>query len=149
MIGRAARDSREMKAGMIEAEIDRFIVEGQYSLAVILSQTMLELLVEREVRGLAVGLDTGSFGEATLELLGSFNLNRRTQRFFEHALDLRFGEEMPDEMHAFLDHNRLRNRIVHEGANADHEEAVASLTAVRDITGRLHEIVVERTSSHA
>ena len=71
---------------MIEAEINRFIVEGQYSLAVILSQTMLELLVEREVRGLAEGLDTGSFGEATLELLGSFNLNRRTQRFFEHSL---------------------------------------------------------------
>jgi hypothetical protein len=59
-------DSREMTAEMIEAEIDRFIVEGQYSLAVILSQTMLELLVEREVRGLARGLDTGSFGEATL-----------------------------------------------------------------------------------
>ena len=48
-------DSREMRAGMIEAEIDRFIVEGQYSLAVILSQTMLELLVVREVRGLAEG----------------------------------------------------------------------------------------------
>src|ERR1700742_4052344 len=53
-------DSREMKAGMIEAEIGRFIAEEQYSLAVILSQTMLELLVEREVRGLAENLDTGS-----------------------------------------------------------------------------------------
>ncbi|HJZ35105.1 MAG TPA: hypothetical protein VJ204_02435 [Solirubrobacterales bacterium] len=139
-------DSREMRAGMIEAEIDRFIVEGQYSLAVILSQTMLELLVEREVRGLARGLDTGSFGEATLELLGSFNLNRRTQRFFEHSLDVRFNEVMPDELHAFLDHNRLRNRIVHEGANAGHDEAVASLAAVRGITGRLREIVAERTA---
>src|ERR1700712_2244487 len=142
-------ESREMRAGMIEAEIDRFIVEGQYSLAVILSQTMLELLVEREVRGLAEGLDTGSFGEATLELLGSFNLNRRTQRFFEHALDLRFNEEMPDELHAFLDHNRLRNRIVHEGATAGHEESVAPFEAVCGITGRLHEIVVQSTSSHA
>lgn len=100
---------------MIEAEIDRFIVEGQYSLAVILSQTMLELLVEREVRGLAEGLPAGSFGEATLEL------------------------------HAFLGHNRLRNRIVHEGANAGHEEAVASPAAVRGITARLHEIVARRT----
>ncbi len=108
---------------------------------------MLELLVEREVRGLAEGLDTGSFGEATLELLGSFNLNRRTQRFFEHALDLRFNEEMPDELHAFLDHNRLRNRIVHEGANASQEQAVASLAAVRGITGRLHEIVAQRTGT--
>ncbi len=52
---------------MIEAEIDRFIVEGQYSLAVILSQTMLELLVEREVRGLAVGLDTAT-GSSTRAL---------------------------------------------------------------------------------
>jgi hypothetical protein len=142
-------DSREMRAGTIEAEIDRFIAEGQYSLAVILSQTMLELLVEREVRGLAEGLDTGSFGEATLELLGSFNLNRRTQRFFEHALDVRFNQEMPDEMRAFLDHNRLRNRIVHEGAAADQEQAVASLAAVRGITGRLHEVVAERTAQVA
>jgi hypothetical protein len=140
-------DSREMRAGTIEAEIDRFIVEGQYSLAVILSQTMLELLVEREVRGMAEGLDTGSFGEATLELLGSFNLNRRTQRFFEHALDVRFSEEMPGEMRAFLDHNRLRNRIVHEGASADEAQARASLAAVRGITGRLREVVDERTAA--
>jgi hypothetical protein len=138
-------DSREMRAGAIEVEIERFIAEAQYSLAVILSQTMLELLVEREVRGLAEGLDTGSFGEATLELLGSFNLNRRTQRFFEHALDLRFNEVMPDEMHAFLEHNRLRNRIVHEGAEASHEQASASLQAVRAITGRLRQLVLHRT----
>src|ERR1700755_1957100 len=115
-------DSREMRAGMIEAEIDRFIVEGQYSLAVILRP-------------------------ATLELLGSFTLNRRTQRFFEHALDLRFNEEMPDELHAYLDHNRLRNRIVHEGANAGHEAGVASLAAVRGIPSRLHQIVLRRTGS--
>jgi hypothetical protein len=38
-------DSREMRAGAIEAEIDRFIVEGQYSLAVILSQH--EIVAER------------------------------------------------------------------------------------------------------
>lgn len=68
---------------------------------------MLKLLVEREVRGLAEGLGAGIFGEATVELLGSFNLSRRTQRCFEHALDLRFDEEMPNELHAFLDHNRL------------------------------------------
>jgi hypothetical protein len=134
-----------MRADTIAAEVERFIGEAQYSLAVILSQTMLELLVEREVRGLAEGLRTGSFGEATLELLGSFNLNRRTQRFFEHALDLRFSEVMPDEMRAFLDHNRLRNRIVHEGAAATREQAVASLAAVRGITQRLHEVVAAHT----
>jgi hypothetical protein len=133
-----------MRAGTIEVEIERFIEEAQYSLAVILSQTMLELLVEREVRALAEGLETGTFGEATLELLGSFNLNRRTQRFFEHALDLHFNAEMPDEMHAFLEHNRLRNRIVHEGAEATREQAAASLGAVRAITGRLHQLVLGR-----
>ncbi len=137
-------DSREIKAKAIEVEIERFIAEGQYSLAVILSQTMLELLVEREVRALAEGLGTGTFGEATLELLGSFNLNRRTQRFFEHSLGLRFDEEMPDEMHAFLGHNRLRNRIVHEGAEATRDQAVASLAAVQAITGRLHQLVLGR-----
>ena len=130
---------------MIEAEINRFIVEGQYSLAVILSQTMLELLVEREAKALAEGLDTGSFGAAALELLGGFNLNRRTQRFFEHALEIRFDDEMPAEMHAFLAHNRLRNRIVHEGANATREEAEASHAAVCGVTDRLHAIVIERT----
>jgi hypothetical protein len=138
-----------MRAGAIEVEIERFIGEAQYSLAVILSQTMLELLVEREVRGLAAGLETGTFGEATLELLGSFNLNRRTQRFFEHSLDLRFNEVMPEEMHAFLEHNRLRNRIVHEGAEADREQAVASLAAVRAITGRLHQLVSEHTDGRS
>jgi hypothetical protein len=138
-----------MRAGAIEVEIERFIGEAQYSLAVILSQTMLELLVEREVRGLATGLETGTFGEATLELLGSFNLNRRTQRFFEHSLDLRFNEVMPEEMHAFLEHNRLRNRIVHEGAEADREQAVASLAAVRAITGRLHRLVSEHTAGRS
>jgi hypothetical protein len=83
------------RAHAIEPEIDRFIAEGQYSLAVILSQTLLELLVEREAKALAERLDTGAFGAAALELLGGFNLNRRTQRFFEHALDLRFDQEMP------------------------------------------------------
>jgi hypothetical protein len=138
-------ESREERAHAIEPEVRRFIAEGQYSLAVILSQTMLELLVEREAKALAEGLGTGSFGSAALELLGGFNLNRRTQRFFEHALDLRFDEEMPDEMHAFLVHNRLRNRIVHEGAEASREEAEASLAAVAGVTSRLHQIVVRRT----
>jgi hypothetical protein len=137
----------EGRAHAIEPEIDRFIGEGQYSLAVILSQTMLELLVEREAKALAERLDTGAFGAAALELLGGFNLNRRTQRFFEHALDLRFDDEMPEEMHAFLAHNRLRNRIVHEGANATREQAEASLAAVRGVTSRLHLIVVQRTGT--
>src|SRR6202012_3043998 len=105
-------DSREMRAGMIEAEIDRFIVEGQYSLAVILSQTMLELLVEGEVRGLAEGLDTGSFGEATLELWGSFNLNRRTQRFFEHALDLSFNVVLFKDTPTIESDTRARNDVL-------------------------------------
>jgi hypothetical protein len=83
-------DSRAMRALTIETEIHRFIAEEQYSLAMILSQSMLELLVEREVRSLADGLQVGSFGDAALELLGSFSLNRRTQRFFEHALEVRF-----------------------------------------------------------
>jgi hypothetical protein len=138
-------DSRAMRAHTIETEIRRFIGEGQFSLAVILSQTMLELLVEREVRALAEGLQVGTFGEAALELLGSFNLNRRTQRFFEHTLDLRFKDVMPAELSAYLDHNRLRNRIVHEGTRADREDAVASLDAVRAITVRLHQIVLTRT----
>ncbi len=137
------------RAHAIEPEIERFIAEGQYSLAVILSQTMLELLVEQEAKALAERLDTGAFGSAALELLGGFNLNRRTQRFFEHALDLCFDQEMPDEMHAFLVHNRLRNRIVHEGAEATREEAEASHAAVRGVTSRLHTIIVERTGGAA
>lgn len=48
-------------------------------------------------------------------------------------------------MHAFLLHNRLRNRIVHEGAEASREEAEASLAAVGGVTSRLHEIVVRGT----
>jgi len=48
-------------------------------------------------------------------------------------------------MHAFLAHYRLRNRIVHEGAEASQEEAEASLAAVRGVTSRLHQIVVART----
>jgi hypothetical protein len=131
-----------MRATTIETEVRRFIAEEQFSLAVILSQTMLELLVEREVRSLAEGVQAGSFGDATLELLGSFSLNRRTQRFFEHALDLRFRSEMPTELDAYLEHNRLRNRIVHEGARADHDDAVASLEAVRAVTWRLHQVVL-------
>ncbi len=134
-----------MRAETIEPEVRRFIAEEQYSLAVILSQTMLELLVEREAHDLAEGLDAGAFGTATLELLGSFNLNRRTERFFERSLGLRFKDEWPEEMRAFLEHNRLRNRIVHDGATATREEAVASLEAVLAITGRLHEAVLRRT----
>jgi len=41
--------------------------------------------------------------------------------------------------------NRPRNRIVHEGARADGDDAVASLEAVRAITWRLHQIVLTRT----
>jgi hypothetical protein len=138
-------DSRAMRAVTIEVEVRRFIAEEQYSLAVILSQTMLELLVEREVRSLVDGLQAGSFGDATLELLGSFNLNRRTQRFFEHSLGLKFRAEMPAELDAYLRHNHLRNRIVHEGALAGRDDAVASLEAVRAITWRLHQIVMTHT----
>jgi hypothetical protein len=83
-----------MRALTLEIEIRRFIGEEQFSLAVILSQTMLELLVEREVRSLADG---------------------------------------------------LQDRIVHDGAQAERDDAVASLEAVRAITWRLHQLVLTHT----
>ena len=133
-----------MRALFLEREIERLLDAENYSLAVIVSQTMLELRVEQEVRHLAEGFDADSFGEAALGLISSFNLSRRTQKFLETALGIRFSTEMPAEIKALRTHYALRNRIVHEGEAADREQARASFKAVRDITWRLHQLTYRR-----
>lgn len=134
-----------MRALLLEGEIERLIGEGNYSLAVILSQTMLELRVEREARELAEGFDSDSFGAAALGLFPSFNLtNSRTRRFFETALEVRFADVMPGEVKDLEAHAKLRNRVVHEGEEVGREEARTSLAAVLAITRRLHQLTYRR-----
>jgi hypothetical protein len=137
--------SRSLRALLLEGEVQRLIAEESYSLAVILSQTMLELRVEREAKELAEGFDASSFGTAALGLLTSFNLlHGRTRKFFETALEVRFSEEMPEQVKALQEHAKLRNRVVHEGEDVGRDEARASLAAVLEITHLLHQLTYRR-----
>jgi hypothetical protein len=136
--------SRAMRALLIESEIQRLLDDEHYALAIVVSQTMLELRVEQEIKNLAEGFQSDTFGEATLEMFSSFNLNGRTRKFVELALGIRFVDVLPSEMEALRFHNERRNRIVHAGAAASGDDAHASFQAVRDMTWRLHQLVYRR-----
>lgn len=100
MISAVSRHSRAIRAFSLEREVERLLHDEQHELAVIVSQTLLELRVEVEFDALAEGFQTDSFGQATLGLLGSYNLTRRTRRFLEQVLGTKLSEEMPEEMQA-------------------------------------------------
>jgi hypothetical protein len=136
--------SRAMRALTIESEIQRLLHDEHYALVIVVSQTMLELRVEQEIKNLAEGFQADSFGQATLEMFSSFNLNGRTRMFVERVLDIKFAHALTSEMEALRVHTERRNRIVHAGAAASRDEAHASFQAVRDVTWRLHQLVYRR-----
>jgi hypothetical protein len=139
------RYSKIWRSFALEREIEGLLRGKQYALAVIVSQTLLELRIAREVDNLVEGFDADSFGEAAVGLLSSFNPgNQRTQEFFEAALETRFAQEMPEDWRALREHNRRRNNIIHEGAEVTEAEARESLAAVERVSWGIHQLTLRR-----
>jgi hypothetical protein len=144
MISAVNRHSRALRSYALESEIERLLRDEQYELAVLVSQTLLELRVEAAMADLAEGFQAESFGEAAFGLLSSYNLTGRTQQFLEEVLDTKLHQELPEEMQALKDHIELRNAIAHSGAEASEQEARASYGAVLEVSERIRELIYRR-----
>lgn len=134
----------------LEREIEGLLRDKQYALAVIMSQTLLELRIACEVDNLIEGFDAGSFGEAAVGLLDSFNpTNSRTKSFFETTLGVKLPEETGEDWPAMVEHNRRRNEVVHKGVEVSEAEARASLAAVEAVSWRIHQLTLRRIGAES
>lgn len=130
-----------MRSFALEREVQRLLVEERYELAVLISQTLLELRTEAELTHFVENSQEPRLGEAALTVLGTYNLgNPRVQRFVEGLVGVRLRDRCSSEFTALKAHVERRNAIAHRGEEVDAEDARASLAAVRAITEVLHEL---------
>lgn len=133
------RRSPIIRSFKLEAEVRRLISTEQYELAVLVSQTLLELRIEAELAHFVEHSGDPELGEAALSILGSYNLgNPRTQRFFEQLVGVKLKDRAPKMLRELKAHVERRNRIAHRGDTATREEAHASLRAVLAATEVAH-----------
>jgi hypothetical protein len=77
-----------LRSYALEREVERLLEEERYELAVLLSQTLLELRVEAELVEYFDIIQEEQLREAALGLLPSYNIgNGRVQAFFERLVD--------------------------------------------------------------
>jgi hypothetical protein len=125
----------------LETEVQRLLREERYDLAVLVSQTLLELRVEAELVEFFEITGEHALGDAVLDLLPSFNLaHHRVSAFFERLVGVRLSDDHGEEMAALRAHGKRRNRIAHEGAKVSREDARASLAAVLEVCKLVHEL---------
>lgn len=130
-----------MRSFALETEVERLLREERYELAVLVSQTLLELRVEAELVDFFRITGEQAFGDAALGLLPSYNIgNGRVQAFFERLVRARLRDEQPETMVALREHVERRNRIAHRGEQVSSEEARASLAAVLAVCKLVHEL---------
>lgn len=130
-----------LRSFALENEVERLLRGGQYDLAVLVSQTLLELRTEAELAEFVENSGNEEMGEAALTLLPSYNLgNGRVQAFFERLVGVRLRDHYPDELAALRAHVERRNAIAHRGAQVSREDARASFAAVLAITQIAHEL---------
>jgi hypothetical protein len=133
--------SIKLRSYALEREVERLLREERYELAVLVSQTLLELRVEAELVDYFDIIHEQTFGEAALGLLPSYNIgNGRVQTFVERLLGVRLQDEDPDAMTALRAHVERRNRIAHRGEQVTRKDGRASLTAVLAASQLLHEL---------
>jgi len=120
---------------------ERLLREKRYELAVLLSQTLLELRVEAELVDYFEILREKRFGDAALGLLSSYNIgNGRVQTFFERLIDAKLRDADAEAMSALRAHVERRNGVAHRGDQATEEDARASLAAVLAVSQLVHEL---------
>jgi hypothetical protein len=130
-----------MRSFALEAEVQRLLREERYDLAVLVSQTLLELRVEAELVEFFKNTGEQAIGEAALGLLPSYNLgNGRVQTFFERLVAVRLREDHGEVMAALRAHVERRNRIAHRGEQVSRDDASASLAAVLAVSQLVHEL---------
>jgi hypothetical protein len=135
------RRSPIMRSFALEREVERLLREKRYELAVLISQTLLELRTEAELAHFAKTSQEPTMGDAALAILGTYNLaNPRVQRFVEAIVGVRFRDGCPDEFTALKRHAERRNAIAHRGEQVSAEDARASFAAVGAMTEVLHEL---------
>jgi hypothetical protein len=138
---RPKRRSPVLRSFALEREVERLLREERYELAVLISQTLLELRTEAELAHFAKTSMEPTMGEAALAVLGTYNLaNPRVQRFVEAIVGVRFRDRCPDEFTALKRHVERRNAIAHRGEQVSAEDARASFAAVLAMTEMLHEL---------
>ena len=110
--------------------------EGRYELAVLLSQTLLELRVEAELADYFKTIREERFGDAALGLLPSYNIgNGRVQTFFERLVDEKLRDADADAMAALREHVERRNRVAHHfirSGSAHDQSLTRRLAAIYD-----------------
>ena len=130
-----------LRSYALESEVERLLREKRYELAVLLSQTLLELRVEAELVDYFKILREERFGEAAVGLLPSYNIgNGRVQTFFERLVGERLRDANAGAMAALRAHVELRNRVAHRGEQVGEEAARASLAAVLRVSQLVHEL---------
>jgi hypothetical protein len=130
-----------LRSYALETEVERLLREERYELAVLLSQTLLELRVEAELVDYFRTIGEERFGEAALGLLPSYNIgNGRVQTFFERLVDRKLRDANSDAMTALRAHVELRNRVAHRGEQVSEQDARASLSAVLAVSQLVHEL---------
>jgi hypothetical protein len=130
-----------IRAFELESEVGRLLREGHHELAVLLTQTILELRVEAELSEHLKILGEDALRDAALELLTTFNIGQSyTKRFFERLVNARLSDVNPAAMRELQEHNERRNRIAHAGETIDEDDARASLRAVLAVCALVHEL---------
>lgn len=130
-----------LRSYALETEVERLVREGRYELAVLLSQTLIELRVEAELMDYFETIGEERFGEAALGLLPSYNIgNGRVQTFFERLIDEKLRDANPDALAALRAHVERRNRVAHRGEQVSEQDARASLSAALAVSRLVHEL---------
>lgn len=113
-----ARRAKSIRSLELKHEIEDLIEAGQYELAVILTQTLLEVRLEADLHAFADEFEEPKVLAAAIDLLPGFNLSNGRVRKFVEAL---IGNPIMD--HDEADHwarlrnfQQLRNTLVHQGA---------------------------------
>jgi hypothetical protein len=137
----SARRSPVLRSFALEREVERLLSEGRNELAVLISQTLLELRTEAELAHFVKTSQEPSMGEAALAALGTYNLaNPRVQRFVETIVGVRFRDRSREDFAALKSHVERRNGIAHRREQVGAEDARASFAAVLKMTETLHEL---------
>jgi hypothetical protein len=109
--------------------------EDEQDMAVVAAQIHLEVQI-RTILSNAVEHSGPDWADVLLKTRGLGNLNnKQTQALIKALLGINV-KQMP-EWEAYKRHNVLRNAIVHEGQDAEEEEAKSSVATVRAICIRL------------
>jgi hypothetical protein len=139
--GKRSTPSLRLRSYALETEVERLLREKRYELAVLLSQTLLELRVEAELVDYFEILREKRFGDAALGLLSSYNIgNGRVQTFFERLIDAKLRDADAEAMSALRAHVERRNGVAQRGDQATEEDARASLAAVLAVSQLVHEL---------